>query len=65
MVQAPALEGAARVASTKSSLILHSRVSVDKWTTGQVDKWPSGQLDNPDKWTDNYLHTSELNLGSV
>ena len=54
MVQAPALEGAARVASTKSSLILHSRVSVDKWTTGQVDKW-----------TDNYLHTSELNLGSV
>ena len=57
MVQAPALEGAARVASTKSSLILHSRVRVDNWTTGQVD--------NPDKWTDNYLHTSELNLGSV
>ena len=57
MVQAPALEGAARVASTKSSLILHSRVSVDKWTSGQPRLVA--------KWTDNYLHTSELNLGSV
>ena len=31
-------------------------VSVDNWTS---------KVDNPDKWTDNYLHTSELNLGSV